>query len=202
MPKMVQFTHQPVSDIEALDKYFGCPVIFGAETSAIVFPKERMDVPNKLGDESIWRFFSGHLAEQFPEPGHEHWDRQVRMRVAEMLSDGVPSLNDVADQLGLGSRTLQRRLSDVGKSYQSLVEEVRRELALQLVAVPRYSFSEIAFLTGFSEQSSFTRAFKRWSGETPRAYRTANAPSNVYSEGSAYGALSTQARSNSPNRQV
>jgi AraC-like DNA-binding protein len=67
---------------------------------------------------------------------------------------------------------LQRRLSELGHSYQSLVDEARREVALRLVAEGRHSLIEIAFLTGFAEQSSFTRAFKRWSGKTPRAFRT------------------------------
>ena len=66
---------------------------------------------------------------------------------------------------------LQRRLAELGHSYQSLVDEARCEVALRLVAEGRQSLVEVAFLTGFSEQSSFTRAFKRWSGTTPRSFR-------------------------------
>jgi len=95
----------------------------------------------------------------------------VRLAVAKMLSEGVPTLSTVALSLGMSARTLQRRLSDQEKSFQSLVDQARRELSQQLLRETHYSLAEIAFLTGFAEQSGFTRAFKRWAGETPRSYR-------------------------------
>jgi len=87
------------------------------------------------------------------------------------LSEGVPTVTDIASQLGMSGRTLQRRLSDKGASFQSLVDLARRELAEQLLKDTDYSLAEVAFLTGFAEQSGFTRAFKRWAGQTPRSYR-------------------------------
>jgi AraC-like DNA-binding protein len=74
---------------------------------------------------------------------------------------------------------LQRRLADLGHSYQSLVDEARREVALKLVGLGDHSLAEVAFLTGFSEQSAFTRAFKRWSGTTPRHYRKSDLESRA-----------------------
>ena len=71
----------------------------------------------------------------------------------------------------MSGRTLQRRLSEQGHSYQGLVDEARRRLAGSLLRETNYSLAEIAFMTGFAEQSSFTRAFKRWAGQTPRSYR-------------------------------
>ncbi|MEO1173576.1 MAG: helix-turn-helix domain-containing protein, partial [Myxococcota bacterium] len=65
----------------------------------------------------------------------------------------------------------QRRLADLELSFQSLVDEARRELSERLLKHTAYSLAEIAFLTGFSEQSAFNRAFKRWAGQTPRSYR-------------------------------
>ena len=73
----------------------------------------------------------------------------------------------------LSGRTLQRRLSDRGYSFQTLVDDSRRELAKRLLKETDYPLAEIAFLTGFSEQSAFTRAFKRWAGQTPRSFRIA-----------------------------
>ena len=78
---------------------------------------------------------------------------------------------DIARGLGYSARSYHRRLSEHGLSFQTLPEETRRELAEGLLRDDRYSLSEIAFLTGFSEQSSFTRAFKRWVGHTPASYR-------------------------------
>ena len=79
---------------------------------------------------------------------------------------------------------MQRRLSDLDRSYQSLVDEARREVALKLVGETRHSLVEVAFLTGFSEQSSFTRAFKRWSDKTPRTFRgEASLMTAIHSQG-------------------
>jgi AraC-like DNA-binding protein len=77
----------------------------------------------------------------------------------------------VARRLGQSERTLQRRLGEEGLSFQKLVDDARRELAEGLLAKSHYSLAEVAFLTGFSEQSAFNRAFKRWMNQTPAAYR-------------------------------
>ena len=71
----------------------------------------------------------------------------------------------------MSGRTLQRRLADQGYSYQTLVDESRRQLAKRLLQQTDFSLVEVAFMTGFSEQSAFARAFKRWAGQTPRSYR-------------------------------
>lgn len=170
-PVRVQFMHQPVGSRAPLEAHFRCPVTHGADLDAIVIRRADLDRSNRVGDKHIWAFLRQHLEESLALTEEDRIDREVVMHVAETLSDGVPRLEKVACHLGIGSRTLQRRLSDLGHSYQSLVDEARREVALRLVAEGRQSLIEVAFLTGFAEQSSFTRAFKRWSGKTPRAYR-------------------------------
>ncbi len=80
---------------------------------------------------------------------------------------------EIARDLGLSARSFHRRLSEHGLSFQTLTEETRRDLAEGLLRDGRHSLAEIAFLTGFAEQSSFTRAFKRWVGMTPASYRNA-----------------------------
>jgi AraC-like DNA-binding protein len=81
----------------------------------------------------------------------------------------------MAGRLNMSGRTLQRRLSDQGLSFHGLVDECRRQLAERLLSQTRHSLSEVPFLTGFSEQSAFTRAFRRWAGTTPGSYRRASA---------------------------
>ncbi|MEM7606283.1 MAG: helix-turn-helix transcriptional regulator, partial [Myxococcota bacterium] len=100
-------------------------------------------------------------------------EHRVRIEVSQTLADGVPSISDTAKRLGMSSRTLQRRLSASGYTYQQLIDEARRQLAEKLLRQTEYSVQEVAFLTGFSEQSAFTRAFKRWAGQTPRSFRLA-----------------------------
>lgn len=91
--------------------------------------------------------------------------------MASVLSEGVPTLSLIASELGISARTLQRRLSDQGHSFQGVVDMARQDLAQRLLRETDYSLAEVAFLTGFAEQSGFTRAFKRWAGQTPRSYR-------------------------------
>jgi len=95
----------------------------------------------------------------------------VRNQIAQSLSQGIPTVSKIASCFGMSSRTLQRRLSARGYSFHNLVDESRRELAERLLRETAYPLVEIAFLTGFSEQSAFNRSFQRWAGQTPRSFR-------------------------------
>ena len=88
---------------------------------------------------------------------------------------GVPGIADIAAGLAMSPRTLQRRLAEEDCTFQAVVDEARHSLATRLLSETPYSLAEIAFLTGFSEQSAFTRAFKRREAQTPGAYRAAHA---------------------------
>ena len=174
MPLAVFFKHVPRGDVAIYEAHFGCPVHFETDRDALLVSEDSLDLPNKLGDETIARFFDRHLESELASLTEEDGlEPRVRRAVASMLSEGVPTLSSIAADLGLGSRTLQRRLTDQGHSFQSVVDAARHDLAQQLLSETEYSLAEIAFLTGFSEQSGFTRAFKRWAGQTPRSYRLA-----------------------------
>ena len=171
-PLAVFFKHAARGDTEMFSDYFGCPVYFDAQRDALLVSDAALAAPNKLGDETIAQFFDRHLEKELETLSDDAGlERRVRIAVSQALSEGVPTLSSIASSLGMGARTLQRRLSDKGRSFQSVVDLARQELAEQLLAETDYSLAEIAFLTGFSEQSAFTRAFKRWAGQTPRSYR-------------------------------
>lgn len=171
-PLAICFKHAPRGDVSVYEAHFGCPVRFGSGRDALLVSGASMDVPNKLGDATIASFFDRHLeAELARLENDEGLDQRVRIVVSQALSEGVPTLTNVASELGMSARTLQRRLSDKGHSFQGLVDLARRELAEKLLRDTDFGLSEIAFLTGFSEQSGFNRAFKRWAGQTPRSYR-------------------------------
>jgi AraC-like DNA-binding protein len=80
----------------------------------------------------------------------------------------------VADQLGLTSRTLQRRLTEAGVTFQQLLEEARRELARHYLSRSRLELNETAYLLGYDEASSFFRAFQQWEGTSPNQWRQKN----------------------------
>ena len=92
-------------------------------------------------------------------------------KISDALSEGVPRAARIAREMGVSERTLHRRVSQHGTSFQSILENAQRRLAEGLLVQSDHSIAEIAFLTGFSEQSAFTRAFKRWVNETPAAFR-------------------------------
>ena len=172
IPLAVYFKHAPRGDTSVYEEHFGCPVLFETDRDALLVSKESMDAPNKLGDETIASFFDRHLEQELAAlTNDDGLEQSVWRAVANVLSEGVPTLSSIASELGIGSRTLQRRLSDHGHSFQSVVDTARHELAQRLLRETDYSLAEVAFLTGFSEQSGFTRAFKRWAGQTPRSYR-------------------------------
>lgn len=172
-PEAVQFCHkEPAGSLAVLESHFRCPIHFGADIDALIIPAERLDKPNLVGDESIWRFLTAQIETDIADEATDRsLDRQVVLQIADMLSDGIPSLSTVSAGLGMSARTLQRRLSDQGLTFQTLVDEARRETAERFLTDTSYSIAEVAFLTGFSEQSAFTRAFKRWAGQTPGAFR-------------------------------
>jgi AraC-like DNA-binding protein len=152
--------------------YFDCSVRFGADLDAILFSRETLAQPNILGDEGISRYLISHLDAELAEIGQEApLVTDAKDAIAQALSAGAPRMTDIARDLGLSTRSFHRRLSEHGMSFQTLTEETRRDLAVGLLRDENHSLAEIAFLTGFSEQSSFTRAFKRWVGVTPANYR-------------------------------
>lgn len=171
-PREVRYRHRGIGDQEALEAFFGCPVHFGANRDEMMVGLDQVDRTTKVGDANIFQFFDNYLsAELSRTQDHAQLERQVREQVSNALSGGVPKLTDVAAGLNMSGRTLQRRLSDEGLAYQKLVDDSRRELAERLLESSAMSLAEVAFLTGFSEQSAFTRAFKRWYGQTPREFR-------------------------------
>ncbi len=171
-PLEVMIQHSaPVSTAAHAD-YFGCPITFGANLDALLFSNETLAQPNILGDEGISHFLISHLDAELSEIASEApLVARAKDAIAQALSEGAPRMADIARGLGLSARSFHRRLSDHGMSFQTLTEDTRRELAEGLLRDDGHSLAEIAFLTGFAEQSSFTRAFKRWVGTTPANYR-------------------------------
>ncbi len=171
-PLAVFFRHPARGAVEVHEAHFGCPVHFGSGRDALLVSEAQIDAPNRLGDETIVSFFDRHLEQELAALRREpDLELQVRRAVAGILSEGVPTLGEIASELGMGTRTLQRRLSEEGRTFQGVVDTAREALARRLLRETDYSLADVAFLTGFAEQSAFTRAFKRWSGKTPRAWR-------------------------------
>lgn len=95
----------------------------------------------------------------------------VREAIKVELPHGYPTIIRTADRLGVSQRTLQRRLQDAGSSYKQVVDQTRMEIARRLLSGTGRRIKDVATALGYVEPRSFTRAFERWTGTTPRAYR-------------------------------
>ena len=171
-PLEVHLRHPAPSTPYQHEDYFGCPVYFGSDRDALLISPDVLTAANKLGDKGITDFLLRHLDREMELMGNMgSLIERTKDFIARALSEGLPKMDEIARRLGMSVRSLHRRLAKDGMTFQTLTETTRRELAEGLLRDERYSLAEIAFLTGFSEQSSFNRAFKRWVGHTPATYR-------------------------------
>lgn len=177
IPSYISFAHAAPQNIIEFQHVFGCPIRFDAEQDGFEIADVHLNRENRLGDAQTSAFFDLHLEKELQSLTDDTGLAQrVRIHVSSSLSEGVPLISDIATRLGMSGRSLQRRLSDRGYAYQDIVDDARRTLAERLLWTTDYSLAEIAFLTGYSEQSTFTKAFKRWNGQTPRSYRLSVQP--------------------------
>ena len=171
-PLAVLFRHDPPDDVHLLQDFFECEVRYGQTANGLLFSEETLSKPNRLGDAALSEFLTTHLEkERTARLPAKTLAERVLVRISKSLSEGVPKAANLAIELGMSERTLHRRLADDGHSYRDLCDRTRKTLATNLLRETEHSLAEVAFLTGFSEQSAFTRAFKRWQGQTPAEFR-------------------------------
>jgi AraC-like DNA-binding protein len=172
-PRYVAFRHRAPRDTREHARIFGAPVRFGQTVDcALAFPRSELGRLVAGADRRLLPLVERHLDELLASDPEDEWLQRVRGCIAESLCDGAPDIARVAKQLGTSVRTLQRRLDDHGVVFKELVAQIRRELADRYLAENKASLTEIAFLLGYSELSAFDRAFRRWTGSTPRAVRS------------------------------
>ncbi|MGD9571425.1 MAG: AraC family transcriptional regulator ligand-binding domain-containing protein [Thermoleophilia bacterium] len=172
-PELVTFRHAAPATTSPHRAFFGCPVLFGTSADALRLGVDALATPARLADEGLSSFVLGHLDEMRDRQAGRSVAARVHGAVVDALPDGPPPASQVARRLGMSARTLQRRLADDGDTFQALADRARRDAAEALLAGGDHSLAEVAFLTGFSDQSAFQRAFKRWTGSTPAAFREA-----------------------------
>jgi AraC-like DNA-binding protein len=173
----VWFAHEAPADLSEYRATFRDAALrFGAPWNGFVYDAVRLDTPLASGDPSLHGVLRQHAERLLAQlaPGDSLVER-VRAQVLSTLKDGPADAVDVAAQMGVTRRTLTRRLRQHGTSYTALLEDVRRQAATHYLNSTDHSVEDIAFLLGFSESSAFVRAFKRWTGMAPMAYRRARA---------------------------
>jgi AraC-like DNA-binding protein len=171
-PERVTFQHARSALPSDLASAFGCPVEFSADELEISFARELLDLPHLHADSRLLDIllrYTDTLVTAIPDPGD--LVATAAASIARQLASAVPTLSSTAAALRLHPRTLQRRLADHASTHAMVVDGVRRSLALKYIVDAGISVEEIAYLLHFSDGTAFYRAFKRWTGESPRQYR-------------------------------
>jgi AraC-like DNA-binding protein len=157
--------------------YFGCPVIFGAKRNALVYASADLDLPFPGHNPDLLAMLEPQLVAALAAvEAQQSISDQVKAVIKRQLASGRPELADIARELGMSERTLQRRITEQGRNYRQLLAEARQELVRQLLRdCSQIETSEIAVLTGYEDTNSFYRAFRSWEGTTPARWRESQA---------------------------
>lgn len=168
----VEFAYPRPQDVSEHERIFESSVRFGTEHTQLVLARSVWNASVPRGDAGLCAVLEQHaqmLLESLPkDPGILG---QTREAIHAELRGGDPSLDNVAKKLGMSNRTLQRRLRDEGVTYAEVLDDLRTSIAQVYLDQDGVSICEAGYLLGFAEQSSFSRAFKRWTGSTPGEYR-------------------------------
>jgi AraC-like DNA-binding protein len=163
---------RPFRHRELFEGHFGCRVRFKAKHNAIIFRSADLDQPFATHNEELLGMLGSQLDLEIEErQGSESVGDLVKHTVKRTLAGGRPSRDEIARELHLSVRTLQRRLNDAGLTFQRLLQDTRHELALQYLSEVTVEISETAFLLGYEDTNSFFRAFHEWEGVTPGEWR-------------------------------
>lgn len=170
-PQRAEFIHPTPSYSNTHAQFFGCPVYFNTGHTTLVFSDEQLAIQLITAD-AMMAVFHDRLAEQrASQLGSSPITIQTRRLITQMLPEGEPARQQIASLLNLNERTLQRRLLVEGASFSDILNEIRRNLAEMYLANGNITLQESASLLGFSEQSSFNRAARRWFNSTPQQLR-------------------------------
>jgi AraC-like DNA-binding protein len=162
------------ANVKVLERHFGCPVIFNASRNAIVFRASDADRPFITHNADLLAMLAPQLDEELKrQRGHQSFPEQVRTAIQRKLAGRRPKMQEVARELRISARTLQRRLQESGRSFQQVLEEARHELARHYLASSPLELNETAYLLGYEDAGSFGRAFRGWEGVPPALWRDA-----------------------------
>ena len=167
----VRLTRPRPQDTASFERFFKCPIEWESDGVYLYVKKSIMDIPLPTANPEL-----AQLNEQLCKDYIARFDRldivnQVSNKLVETLPHGEPGMDRIATEMMTSSRTLQRKLRAKGTSYKQLLDDVRKEMALQYIRQSHVPIGEISYRLGFAHISNFSRAFKRWTGKTPIDYR-------------------------------
>jgi AraC-like DNA-binding protein len=175
-PVAVSFKHNPPKDMKSYLDVFQCPVLFNQSQNFITYKTSDLEKRTAKADASINKFLVERVEEE-TKGIHIHSNKissDIEKLIKDALPSGIPSIEYVGDHIGMSSRTLSRRLAENGHTFRGIIKKAQEEISKDLLLNSSRSVGEIAFEIGFSEQSAFNRAFKKWTSKTPVEFRKIN----------------------------
>ncbi len=173
-PVEVRFSHVEPDDLSVYRQLFKSQIIFGAQRNELVVASGALEIEINLANQELFEILENYAARIASLIGAEHvWSNRVVTLTSEMLIKGIkPEIDTVAKKLAVSRRSLQAKLKDEATTYRNCLATVRKQIALDYLAKPDTTLADVAFLLGYSEQSAFNHAFKRWTGKSPKEYCT------------------------------
>jgi AraC-like DNA-binding protein len=173
-PKWVSFRHTAPSDFTPYENLFRCEVRFGADEVALAFNSSDLDEKLPHGNPQVLAVMTSlcqRLRRQLGDPQDPAWLTECRRVVIDAFLNGDPDIANVSEVLGMSPSLLRQKFKHHGLSFRALTDELRHDLALSYLDDSTLHLADVSHQLGFSEQSAFQRAFKRWTGKTPGEYR-------------------------------
>lgn len=169
-PLSVQLQRPEPGDAEPFRQLFRCEVSFSQPMNAIDFTRQDVDRRLPAGNAELARHNEEIIVRYLASLEKARVSSRAQQALLEALPDGAPTKEAIARKLAMSPRNLQRHLADEGTSFKTLLNDARIHLARSYIEEGRLSVTEIAFVLGFADTSTFSRAFKRWTGKSPRQF--------------------------------
>jgi AraC-like DNA-binding protein len=167
----VHLNHPRPQYVEAYEALCQCPVLFDQPRTEIIFDTHILDIPVAMADSATAAMAESQCAEILARMGPKEGIVAKVRRILLRNPGTFPPVDEVASQLATSTRTLSRSLQDVGTSYQRILDEVRKEMAIEYLRNSNLPIEELAALVGYSDPSNFRKAFRRWTQHAPSYYR-------------------------------
>ncbi len=169
-PTLVTLSRPRPANPGRYERFFGAPVTFDAEATTMIFPESWLDTPLPHADPALRRLLKEQI-ELMEEEEAGDFPEKVRRLMRACLITRACTIDEISALLQMNRRTLSRRLEGAGTTFRAISSEIQYEIARQLIENTALSMTQIALVLRFSEASAFTRAFRQWSGVSPRAWR-------------------------------
>ena len=170
-PQLLTITHLEPVDAGPFYSLFQCPIQFGTESNRFTISAADADAPRSCSNTQLALLHDQILVKYLADLEKENVVERTKASIIDNLPSGNISDAIVAQSLQMSERTLQRRLREFGTTFKSILNEVRVDLANSYIRDSRLTLTEISYMLGFAEISTFSRAFKRWTGQPPSAFR-------------------------------